>query len=1584
MSVDGDIVLKAGLDTAGVTKGIQNLSKSISKGLKNAVRLTFGVRSVFALIRRLRSALVEGFGNLAQVHEPFNQAVSEIMTSLNTLRNSFAAAFAPIIEVVAPILVTFINLISRAVAAIGQFIAALTGKEYVTAGEVYVDYAASLDKSSKSSADATKATKEQTKAQKALNKEITHFDDLVILHSDQDTDDGGGSPVGGGAPSYSFSTMPIGDAVSQFAKDFLAAWAKADFTDIGRMLGEKLKFALDSIPWNSIKRTLYNVAKSIATFLNGFLSTPELYYTIGKTVAELLNSAFTFAFSFVENFDWSLWGKAIRDKLLGLLDNIDWKLIEDTMRNFGSGLGTALQTAFDNPEIWASITTTISKGLNSIVDGLIEFLTPVSWESLGSNITKGLQFGLQSIEWQDIYNLANSLGKNLASLLNGLIDRDTAAEIGRTLANVLNTAFTFASSAISNFEWSDWGITIRNKILELLNGIDWQLINDTLLNLGSQLGATLQSIFNNPEIWTDMAITLSNGLNSIIGLLKNLLDGISWDSLGTNITIGLQLGMRSIKWENVYNLVSSFGTDLALFLNGLFDENTFAEIGKTVANLLNSALSVLKNFGSTFNFTNFGTSLATGINNILLHFNTDDLILGINAFVTGFRDAIIAVISGIDWYRFGQVVRDIILDIDWKKTLLAVGSIIWAAINSAIEFFKGLFNVDNISNPFTTALTDLSTTITAIAEKIDFETLSSGFNSLVTALSPAIEGFGAGIVSVFKSLAELGIGFLNNLGPMFQSIANALNSIPPETITKIASGFGKLVTAIVGISLVKDVSGKITKLVSPLSNLATKAVKATTALGTNATGLIGTLFLFAGVMSVLTSDKLDLESLASGISSLVTALSPAIEGFASGFIGVFNKLSDLGVTFLNSLGPMFQSIADALNSVPSETLITVGETFGSLAAAFIAINGAKAVVGVVTGMITSLTELGGVALGVASSMTGIATAAATLGIIANDKSGVFSTPIETDEKEWSTGTAAYSTTIELLKLLQEQYGLTDAEITRLAYDMDHLNDDGLFSSFNSSVEEIRQSLQLSGVDVNNFDASLSSLASTAKTQGKDISAVESYIKGVGDTAVTSDENTSDFAKAFNKFDGLSLRTPLKLALLSGAISVLGKKGTLSETQVSDLQATLDEYDATQPEASMKRIQDAFEKTGISAKDFNSGYATAFKELPKESQTEISEALKIITDSGKDLKKEAETSFENVGVGAQQGISDTSDKVSQSAIDMINGTFDKMDDEAESHSPSKRAMRLGQFIGQGLQMGMTNTKNTLISTANTIIKVISSAMENNISSFSTIGTRLMGQLNSGIVNSTYALANAARNVVIAMYNSAGSINFQNIGYNIATGIYNGLSSRNNTLETLAHNTAVKMYNSARRALDIASPSKKFAYLGEMVAIGLGNGVADNQGVAVNAVTDMTKAMTDEAGNADPSIAISSSIDSWIDNLDSVLTKFSDTVINKFDNLITVFAQLGNINSNLPAIVQGRVIPSSIRASDNANDNISSMLSMLGNLQSLAADRVEISELRTLLVEMFTRYMNFSIGDEQLARHVNNGNMMLDRRYNTVRN
>ena len=233
MGYDGDIVLKAVMDHTGIDDSLKSIRKSISKGFRNIIRYGLGVRSVFALINKLRKALVDGFGDLAHVSEPFNQAMSSIINALASLKSSFAAAFAPIIQTVAPALVTFINLIGAAVDRIGMLIAALSGqKTYIKAIPVQVDYAKSLDKTSKNANNASKSLGKTNKQAKELKKTIAGFDDVEILHdnTDDDNDSGGSGGSGGGGTT----THNSGGTETYNGKDYEVVTGNTDsYTDLG-------------------------------------------------------------------------------------------------------------------------------------------------------------------------------------------------------------------------------------------------------------------------------------------------------------------------------------------------------------------------------------------------------------------------------------------------------------------------------------------------------------------------------------------------------------------------------------------------------------------------------------------------------------------------------------------------------------------------------------------------------------------------------------------------------------------------------------------------------------------------------------------------------------------------------------------------------------------------------------------------------------------------------------------------------------------------------------------------------------------------------------------------------------------------------------------------------------------------------------------------------------------------------------------------------------------------------------------------------------------------------------------------------
>ena len=235
-------------------------SKSMGMNLKTILRYGFGIRSVFVLLNKIRSAIKEGFGNLAKESPAFNRAVSQMMTALAQFKNSVSAAFAPLVEVAAPALTRLINLLSAATTQLGMFIAALTGKSsFMKATTVAQDYAASLDKSSQSASKTADAMGDVAKE----TRQLASFDDLNVL-SDNSKSKGGSDDAGAGAAAM-FEEVPVEipawmDAFKGAFTNVLdvikSAWETAGADVVAAW--EKAKGAIIGLLWD-VATTFYKV-----------------------------------------------------------------------------------------------------------------------------------------------------------------------------------------------------------------------------------------------------------------------------------------------------------------------------------------------------------------------------------------------------------------------------------------------------------------------------------------------------------------------------------------------------------------------------------------------------------------------------------------------------------------------------------------------------------------------------------------------------------------------------------------------------------------------------------------------------------------------------------------------------------------------------------------------------------------------------------------------------------------------------------------------------------------------------------------------------------------------------------------------------------------------------------------------------------------------------------------------------------------------------------------------------------------------------------------------------------------------------
>lgn len=153
-------------------KGTEKAARGARMGLGRMLATSILFSTVFRAISAVTGGLKEGIDNLAQYSDDTNKALSILMSGMTRLKNSFATAFSPLVEYVAPALTQFINLLSQAVTWTAQLLAALTGKDtFVKAVKVQQDYADSLDKTNDETKDAAKETE----------KALAPFDKLIQI-----------------------------------------------------------------------------------------------------------------------------------------------------------------------------------------------------------------------------------------------------------------------------------------------------------------------------------------------------------------------------------------------------------------------------------------------------------------------------------------------------------------------------------------------------------------------------------------------------------------------------------------------------------------------------------------------------------------------------------------------------------------------------------------------------------------------------------------------------------------------------------------------------------------------------------------------------------------------------------------------------------------------------------------------------------------------------------------------------------------------------------------------------------------------------------------------------------------------------------------------------------------------------------------------------------------------------------------------------------------------------------------------------------------------------------------------------------
>lgn len=593
----GGVVSGLGKRLAGLAQNFTSTTNSANNArfsIGRMVGMSILYSTVFGMISKVNSGIMTGINNLAQYSSATNASISSMMSALTQLQNSLATAFAPILSVVAPILTAFINMLSRAITYVGMFIAALTGqKSFTKAKAVQEDYAASLQKTSKSSNSAAKSTKKNANATKKANKEMQTYlsglDEIRQYQKEKDntpssnsTPSTGGGGGGGGytGPSIGdmFEKVPIESSIADIAKKIKDLIKKEDWEGLGAYIASGINKGLqkiyDAINWN-------NVGPKITYFVNAFTRTFN---------------------SLVDHIDWDLMGRTVGagintivNTLNLLIEGIDWK-------NLGAKIGIGINGMFNEVD-WSNVGRLFANRINIPFQMLAGAVNTLKWDTIGKSIGHGLNGAIEQID-------VNSISLGLSGLAIGILT---------TLENALDT--------------TNWSL-LGTKLAQLLTGIDWVGI---LVKAISVAGKALNALTSLGTSFMDnlaKGITngtqqfISKGLSALTSFTANLRSnaGKLVDS-GLNLMLNLAKGIANSLPDiikNVPQIVSNIANTIndnapkilmaGIQLIGILIKGLIQAIPTLIASIPQIIVAMVNVF-TAYNWLSLGKSLITGIKN---------------------------------------------------------------------------------------------------------------------------------------------------------------------------------------------------------------------------------------------------------------------------------------------------------------------------------------------------------------------------------------------------------------------------------------------------------------------------------------------------------------------------------------------------------------------------------------------------------------------------------------------------------------------------------------------------------------------------------------------------------------------------------------------------------------------------------------------------------------------------------------------------------------------------------------------------------------------------------------------------------
>lgn len=158
-------------------------------------------------------------------------------------------------------------------------------------------------------------------------------------------------------------------------------------------------------------------------------------------------------------------------------------------------------------------------------------------------------------------------------------------------------------------------------------------------------------------------------------------------------------------------------------------------------------------------------------------------------------------------------------------------------------------------------------------------------------------------------------------------------------------------------------------------------------------------------------------------------------------------------------------------------------------------------------------------------------------------------------------------------------------------------------------------------------------------------------------------------------------------------------------------------------------------------------------------------------------------------------------------------------------------------------GLIDMLPELLSAAAYLVVALNAKIIEHLPEFAALGWKLILKIIEGIAGATLSAVQAVADLTNDLLDKFSDVDWSTVGWDILRGINDGIMAGWDWLVNKARNLADSLFTAAKRALGIASPSKKGKWLGQMFDEGVGAGVDDGHDDVIGKVKNLSTTMAE---------------------------------------------------------------------------------------------------------------------------------------------